>query len=479
MLSVCAFAIIQLPPGDYITDYIAELQMRGTDVSEAEIENLRHQYGLDKPLYVQYILWMGKMVRGNMGWSFAHHRPVSELLWERLPMTALISLLSLVFVYLVAVPIGIYSATHQYSFADYGVTVVGFVGLATPNFLLALVLMIVFFQLFGLKIGGLFSIAYVNAPWSFAKVLDLLRHLPVPIIVIGTAGTAGLIRVLRGSLLDELRKQYVVPIRLFVRGPEYQLWGLFAGDRHLFGSAEGAPVMLLGADSFGRDLLTRNIYAARVSLSVGLAAVLVSFVLGVILGGISGYFGGSVDLAIQRFIEFLMSLPTIPVWMGLSAPPLEWSSIKVYFVVTLILSIIGWTGLARVVRQVPGVARRRLRNGGADLRGARGEHHRSAPGARVHELSHRAPDPGDPAHHSRRDRAQLPGPRHPAPGGELGHPAEGLPERGDGSALPVADAARAVRGRGRANVQLPRRRFAGRRGPIRMTAGNGTEERIR
>jgi len=143
----------------------------------------------------------------------------------------------------------------------------------------------------------------------------------------------------------------LVPIRLFVRGPEYRLWGLFAGDRHLFGSADGAPVMLLGADSFGRDLLTRNIYAARVSLSVGLAAVLVSFVLGVILGGISGYFGGTVDLAIQRFIEFLMSLPTIPVWMGLSAAlPLDWSSIKVYFVVTLILSIIGWTGLARVVR---------------------------------------------------------------------------------------------------------------------------------
>ena len=213
VLSVCAFAIIQLPPGDYITDYIAELRMRGTTVDEAEIEALRHQYGLDKPLHFQYFLWMGKMVRGNMGWSFAHHRPVSELLWERLPMTALISLLSLLFVYLVAVPIGIYSATHQYSFADYSFTVIGFVGLASPNFLLALVLMIVFFQLFDLKIGGLFSIAYVNAPWSFAKVLDLLRHLPVPIIVIGTAGTAALIRVLRGSLLDELRKQYVITAR--------------------------------------------------------------------------------------------------------------------------------------------------------------------------------------------------------------------------------------------------------------------------
>ena len=166
--------------------------------------------------------------------------------------------------------------------------------------------------------------------------------------VYGYQRTTDPVTLQKNYLADEAQ---LVPIRLFVRGPEYRLWGLFAGDRHLFGSADGAPVMLLGADSFGRDLLTRNIYAARVSLSVGLAAVLVSFVLGVILGGISGYFGGTVDLAIQRFIEFLMSLPTIPVWMGLSAAlPLDWSSIKVYFVVTLILSIIGWTGLARVVR---------------------------------------------------------------------------------------------------------------------------------
>ena len=212
-VSVCGFAIIQLPPGDFLTDYIAALQMRGTSVDQAEIEALRHQYGLDRPLYAQYLRWMSKIVRGDMGWSFSYRRPVSDLLQERLPMTVLISVLSLLFVYVVAVPIGIYSATHQYSVADYGFTVFGFFGLATPNFLLALVLMMLFFYLFDLNIGGLFSIQYVNAPWSFAKFLDLLGHLPVPIIVLGTAGTAGLIRVLRGSLLDELSKQYVITAR--------------------------------------------------------------------------------------------------------------------------------------------------------------------------------------------------------------------------------------------------------------------------
>ena len=213
VLSVCAFAIIQLPPGDYITDYIAELQMRGTDVSEAEIENLRHQYGLNKPLYVQYFLWMGKMARGNMGWSFAHHRPVSELLWERLPMTALISLLSLVFVYLVAVPIGIYSATHQYSIGDYAFTVVGFMGIATPGFLLALALMLLLENTLGFGAGGLFSPEYQLAEWSFDKVVDMMKHLVVAIVVEALAGTAGLIRVMRGCLLDELRKPYVVTAR--------------------------------------------------------------------------------------------------------------------------------------------------------------------------------------------------------------------------------------------------------------------------
>ena len=213
IISVCAFVIIQLPPGDYLTDYLARLQSRSTGIDEAMIEALRRQYGLDLPAHLQYLRWVGKMVRGDFGQSFSFEEPVSVLLMQRLPMTVLISLLSLVFVYAVSIPIGIYSATHQYSLTDYGITVIGFIGLATPNFLLALVLMLLFFQFFGLNIGGLSSIQYVDAPWSIAKFLDLLAHLPVPIVVIGTAGTAGLIRVLRSSLLDELSKQYVITAR--------------------------------------------------------------------------------------------------------------------------------------------------------------------------------------------------------------------------------------------------------------------------
>ena len=173
-----------------------------------------------------------------------------------------------------------------------------------------------------------------------------------------TAGFAVRSCTVTGNRIDPLtlQKLYTAdttdlrPIRLFVRGAEYRLWGLIPGSLHLFGSDSG-PVMLLGADSFGRDLFTRNLYAARVSLSVGLVGVVLSFVLGLVLGGISGYYGGMVDNVIQRIIEFLISLPTIPVWMGLAAAlPPEWGSIQIYFGVTIILSIVGWTGLARVVR---------------------------------------------------------------------------------------------------------------------------------
>lgn len=213
VISVCSFILIQLPPGDYLTDYLARLESRSSGIDKAMIDALRIQYGLDLPLHGQYLRWVGKMFRGDFGLSFAFERPVRDLLFERLPMTVLLSILSLVFVYVVSIPIGIYSATHQYSITDYGVTVFGFIGLATPNFLLALVLMLLFFQIFGLNIGGLQSIEFLDEPWSVAKFLDFLAHLPVPVIVIGTAGTAGLIRVLRSSLLDELSKQYVITAR--------------------------------------------------------------------------------------------------------------------------------------------------------------------------------------------------------------------------------------------------------------------------
>lgn len=213
-LSVLTFALIQLPPGDYLTSIIIALSQSGEEIDEALIENLEHRYGLDKPLYAQYLRWIGNiLLRGDFGVSFRWNRPVSELIWERLAWTFGISLGSLLFTWLVAFPIGIYSATHQYSISDYLFTFFGFIGRATPGFLLALILMWIGYSLFGLSIGGLFSPQYEKAPWSAAKFIDLLKHLWVPLVVLGTGGTAGLIRTLRANLLDELHKAYVVTAR--------------------------------------------------------------------------------------------------------------------------------------------------------------------------------------------------------------------------------------------------------------------------
>ncbi len=213
VISVVAFVIIQLPPGDYLTFYIMELQTTGQTVGEAQIASLEKRYGLDQPMYVQYFLWMGKMLHGDFGRSFQWNKPVSELIGERLVLTVMLSFFTLILTYVVAIPIGIYSATHQYSIGDYTFTTIGFVGLAIPNFLLALILMFVFYKYFGLSVTGLFSPEYVTAAWSWGKFVDMTQHLWVPIIVVGTAGTAGLIRVMRGCLLDELRKQYVITAR--------------------------------------------------------------------------------------------------------------------------------------------------------------------------------------------------------------------------------------------------------------------------
>ncbi len=214
VLSVVTFIIIQLPPGDYLSSYIAQLESTGTKIADEQAASLRKQYGLDLPIYSQYLKWMWKMLHGDLGRSFQWNRPVSELISERLPLTLTISLLTLIFTYAVAIPIGIYSATHQYSIADYAFTTIGFTGLAIPNFLFALILMFLFYKYFGLTVGGLFSPEYLIASsWSVGKFVDMLKHLPIPIIVIGTASTAGLIRVMRGCLLDELKKQYVITAR--------------------------------------------------------------------------------------------------------------------------------------------------------------------------------------------------------------------------------------------------------------------------
>jgi peptide/nickel transport system permease protein len=210
-ISILAFIVIQLPEGDFLSMYILQLKNSGTEVDEAEIMRLTHLYGMDKPMYVQYFIWMRNILtRGDFGRSFQWNKPVQEVIGERIALTATVSLLTIVFVWVVAVPIGIYSATHQYSLFDYLFTFLGFIGLATPGFVLALVIIWFSFSKLGISVTGLFSSEYTTAPWSLAKVIDMLKRIWVPIIILGISGTASIIRVMRGTLLDELKKQYVV-----------------------------------------------------------------------------------------------------------------------------------------------------------------------------------------------------------------------------------------------------------------------------
>ena len=212
-ISALTFIIIQLPPGDYLTTYIAELQAQGEGSNIEKIEFLRQQYGLDKPMIEQYGIWLLGLLQGDMGYSFEYNMPVDEVVGDRLLLTFIVSFTTIIFTWIVSFPIGIYSATHQYSVGDHGLTLLGFLGLATPNFLLALVLLYFANVTFGTSIGGLMDPEYLGKPWSGGKLLSVLEHLWVPVLVIGTSNTAGMIRRLRANLLDELHKQYVVTAR--------------------------------------------------------------------------------------------------------------------------------------------------------------------------------------------------------------------------------------------------------------------------
>ena len=213
LMSVVVFALIQAPPGDYLTTYIAQLQATGESVDMDEVEALKLQYGLDRPIHVQYLKWTWNLLRWDLGMSLEWQRPVKDLIGERLLLTILLSAATLVFTWAVSIPIGILSATRQYSIFDYIFTTLSFLGIGTPNFLLALVLMWAAFSVFGLSITGLFSVEYVEAPWSVGRVIDMLKHLWVPMIILGTDGTARFSRIMRANLLDELRKPYVVTAR--------------------------------------------------------------------------------------------------------------------------------------------------------------------------------------------------------------------------------------------------------------------------
>jgi peptide/nickel transport system permease protein len=213
VFSVTVFAIVQAPPGDFLTAYTATLASSGTSISAEHLDALRREYGLDQPIHVQYFKWMANVLRGNLGLSLEYQRPNTELIAERLVLTVVLALLSFVFTWAVAIPAGIFSATHQRSFLDYVFTVLNYVGVATPNFMLALILMWMAFAYFGIGITGLFSPEYVEADWSLGRVLDLLAHIWLPAVVLGVAGTARLTRVMRANLLDELNKPYVMTAR--------------------------------------------------------------------------------------------------------------------------------------------------------------------------------------------------------------------------------------------------------------------------
>ncbi len=212
-ISAIVFVIIQLPPGDYFTSVVTELQSRGESVDKAKLEFLKSQYGFDKPLYVQYFHWVGGMLKGDFGYSFEHDQPVADVVGDRLLLTFIVSFTTIIFTWAIAFPIGVYSAVKQYSVGDYGLTFIGFIGLATPNFLLALILQYFAHIWFDVSIGGLMDPIYVDQPWTWEKSLSVMQHIWIPVLVIGTAGTASMIRRLRANLLDELSKQYVITAR--------------------------------------------------------------------------------------------------------------------------------------------------------------------------------------------------------------------------------------------------------------------------
>jgi peptide/nickel transport system permease protein len=212
-ISLVTFLVIQLPPGDYLETLVTELQASGERADLQKVEALRKQYGLDQPLWRQYVTWVTGLLRADLGYSFEYDRPVSQIIGERVLLTVVVAFGAVVFTWLVAFPIGVYSATHQYRWGDHLLTFLAFLGLATPSFLLALVLMFVSFAYFGVSVGGLFSPEQQEAPWSWAKVGDLLAHLWIPVVVLGLSSAAAMVRRLRANLLDELRRQYVVTAR--------------------------------------------------------------------------------------------------------------------------------------------------------------------------------------------------------------------------------------------------------------------------
>ena len=256
-ISIIVFTIIQLPPGNYLESYIAELEAQGESVDQQKVAFLREYYGLDRPLPEQYLHWAGGMLKGDFGYSFEFNMPVTKVIGDRMLLTVIVSFVTILFTWCVAFPIGIYSATHQYSWGDYGLSFLGFLGIAIPNFMLALVMMYVANVVFGTTIGGLMDPDFIGKAWTWDKVKSVLEHSWIPVIVIGTSGTAGMIRRLRANLLDELQKQYVTtarakglpPFRALMKYPLRMALNFFISDigsllPHIISGAEITAVVL-------------------------------------------------------------------------------------------------------------------------------------------------------------------------------------------------------------------------------------------
>jgi len=213
LLSIIAFIIIQLPPGDFVDAYAGKKTQGGVIITQDELDVMRVRLGMDKPLYQQYLKWIGDVIQGDFGFSWEYHRPVADVISERLLMTLILAFATMAFTYMVAIPIGIYSAVRQYSIGDNIATILGYLGLAIPGFLFALILMYLGQKWFGMSVGGLFSAEFEDAAWSWARFADMLSHIWVPIVVLGTAATAFQLRTMRATLLDELNKMYVTAAR--------------------------------------------------------------------------------------------------------------------------------------------------------------------------------------------------------------------------------------------------------------------------
>ena len=251
LISMLVFTIIELPPGDYFESYVAEMRAMGETANLAEIEELRTRYGFDQPAPVRYFRWAPGMLVGDFGYSFEYQLPVNEVVGDRLWLTVLVSFVTIIVTWILAFPIGIYSATHKYSWGDYGLTFLGLLGIAIPNFMLALILMYFANIWFGTSIGHLMDREYLNQPMSWDKFKSVLEHLWIPVLIIGTAGTAGMIRRLRANLLDELQKQYVVtarakglhPFKVLIKYPLRMALNFFISD---IGSI--LPAIISGAE---------------------------------------------------------------------------------------------------------------------------------------------------------------------------------------------------------------------------------------